>query len=352
MIRCVLADDSRVFRAILRAILSRAPDVEVVGEAVDGADAVRQVVALRPDVVTMDVRMPGKDGLYAIGEIMEHAPTPIVVVSGEAGPDRQELSFRALQLGAVEVLRKPRSEAGAFEQDVEAIRTAVRSVAGVRVAPRPARGRTAAAAAQPAHTWGTSLYALTPPRVVGIVASTGGPAALGRILGALPRDYPLPIAVVQHIARGFEGGLVHWLSGETDLAVTLARDGEALEAGTVYVGPDGFHLALRGGHVRLEDGDPIRGFRPSGTRLLESLAEEYGAAAAGVILSGMGDDGADGLAALHLAGAFTAAQGASSSVIFGMPKAAIDRGAAGVTLELDEIAPALARLARGAARRA
>ncbi|HUL59797.1 MAG TPA: chemotaxis protein CheB [Anaeromyxobacteraceae bacterium] len=356
MIRCVLADDSRVFRAILRAILSRAPDVEVVGEAADGADAVRKVVALRPDVVTMDVRMPGKDGLYAIEEIMEHAPTPIVVVSAEAGPERQDLSFRALQLGAVEVLPKPRSDAGAFEHDVEAIRTAVRAVAGLRLAPRRPRpsppGGPPGAAGQPARTSGTGLHALAAPRVVGIVASTGGPAALARILGALGPAFPLPIAVVQHIARGFEGGLVHWLAGETALSVTLASDGQELAPGTVYLGADGRHLTVRGDRIRLDDGAPVRGFRPSGTRLLSSLAAEYGAGAAGVILSGMGDDGAAGLAEVHEAGGFTAAQGESSSVIFGMPKAAIDRGAATVTLELDEIAPALARLARGAARRA
>ncbi|HYG70170.1 MAG TPA: response regulator, partial [Anaeromyxobacteraceae bacterium] len=151
MIRCLVADDSRAFRAILRAILSQAQGVEVVGEAADGDEAVAKVLALRPDVVTMDVRMPGKDGLAAIAEVMARAPTPIIVVSAEAGPERQELAFRALQLGAIEVLGKPRSDGGGrFERDAEAIRMAVRAVAGLKLVTRHARlARRTAAQANP-----------------------------------------------------------------------------------------------------------------------------------------------------------------------------------------------------------
>jgi two-component system chemotaxis response regulator CheB len=357
MIRCLVADDSRVFRAILRAILCRARNVEIVGEAADGDEAVRKVLELRPDVVTMDVRMPGKDGLTAIGEIMRRAPTPIIVVSAEAGPERQELSFHALQLGAIEVLGKPRTDGqGRFEREAEEIREAVQAVAGLDLRTlgpgRGGRGASAAGRAQaaaPARTpWPPlSLGIGASPRVVGIAASTGGPAALARILAELPAGYGLPILIVQHIARGFERGLAHWLDQESPLDVRLAAQGEALRPGTVYVAPDGLHLGVAGERVDLSDGAPVRGFRPSGTRLFESLAREYGPAAAGVVLSGMGDDGADGLRAIRDRGGYTAAQGPVSSVVFGMPRAAIDRGAASVTLELEDIAGALARLARG-----
>ncbi len=360
MIRCLVVDDSRTFRAILRTILSRAPGVEVVGEAADGHEAVRQVLALAPDVVTMDARMPGRDGLAAIDEIMRTRPTPIVVVSGETGADRQEMAFRALQLGAIEVLPKPRSDGAAFDRDAESIRMAVRAVAGLKLVTRHARWLAPAAPGDaPAHAvpipartpmpLPSGVLGLLAPRVLGIAASTGGPAALARILAALPGGYPLPILVVQHIAPGFERGFVHWLGAETPLAVRLAADGDALEPGTVLVGPDGEHLCVEQGRVRLDAGPPVHGFRPSGTALFESLARAYGGGAAGLVLSGMGDDGAEGLALVRRAGGFTAAQGPKTSAIFGMPRVAIERGAAAVTLELDDVAPALVRLARAAA---
>ncbi|HSD18590.1 MAG TPA: chemotaxis protein CheB [Anaeromyxobacter sp.] len=351
MIRCLLVDDSRAFRSLLRALLERA-GVEVVGEAADGDTAVAQTVTLRPDVVTMDVRMPGKDGLAAIEEIMRAAPTPIVVVSAEAGPERQELAFWALELGAVEVLAKPRAtDAARFDREVEAISAAVRAVAGLKLVTRhrrrPLRPGAAPPAPPPAPPRGASPARA--PRALGIAASTGGPAAIARILRALPREFPAPILVVQHIAPGFEAGLVHWLGSETRLAVKLAEQGELLRPGTVYVGADGRHLTARADRVRLVDAPPVRGFRPSGTTLLESLAREYGGEAAGLVLSGMGDDGADGLGAVRARGGWTAAQGPASAVVFGMPAAAIQRGAAAHTIELDEIAPALLRLARAPA---
>lgn len=377
MIRCLVVDDSRAFRAILRAILSQAQGVEVVGEAADGDDAVAKVLALKPDVVTMDVRMPGKDGLGAIADIMERAPTPIVVVSAEGGPERQEIAFEALQLGAIEVLGKPRSDgAGRFERDAEAIRMAVRAVSGLKLVTRHRRHlrrptvtaavapRTAPAVPRPAPTLvpGTIPVVSREPapwaspgaaapgadRVLGIAASTGGPAMLARILAALPADYPLPILVVQHIAQGFESGLVHWLAGETALQVKLASDGEAVAPGTVFIAPDGRHMGIVARRIRLWDGAPIRGFRPSGTVLFQSLASACGAGAAGLVLSGMGDDGADGLQAIRAQGGWTAAQGPATSVVFGMPRAAIERGAAAETLELEDIPAALARVARRA----
>jgi two-component system chemotaxis response regulator CheB len=364
MIRVLVADDSRAFRAILRTILGRSPEIEVVGEAQDGQEAVDKVLALRPDVVTMDVRMPGKDGLEAIDEIMRRRPTPVVVVSAEAGPERQEVSFRALELGAVEVLAKPRADVqGRFEREAEEIRMAVRAVAGVKLvtrhrrqaqgeAPATSRPQPRAMPSVPARgtpapvgprAWAAPERA---PRVLGIAASTGGPAALARILRELPAGYPLPVLVVQHIAEGFERGLAHWLAGETPLTVKIAADRELLRPATVYLAPGGSHLGAAGGVALLQGGEPVRGFRPSGTVLFRSLAQEYGDGAAGLILSGMGDDGAEGLKVLRDRGGWTAAQGPQSSVVYGMPRVAVERGAVGVTLELEEIAGALVRLVR------
>jgi two-component system chemotaxis response regulator CheB len=363
MIRVLVADDSRAFRAILRTILARSPEIEVVGEAADGHEAVSQVLALRPDVVTMDVRMPGKDGLEAIDEIMHRRPTPVVVVSAEAGPEKQEVSFRALELGAVEVLAKPRADApGRFEREAEEIRMAVRAVAGLKLVtrhrrhevkgerPEPRRAEVRRPPPLPPQGPGPAVVPGSAPKVIAIAASTGGPAALAKILSELPAGFPIPILAVQHIAEGFEGGLVHWLSGESEIKVKIAEQGEPLRPATFYIAPSGSHLGATGGAVQLLGGDPVRGFRPSGTVLFRALAGEYGGNAAGLVLSGMGDDGAEGLKLLRERGAWTAAQGPQSSVVYGMPRVALEKGAAALTLELDEIAGALVKLARGTAQ--
>jgi two-component system chemotaxis response regulator CheB len=185
-------------------------------------------------------------------------------------------------------------------------------------------------------------------RAVGLVASTGGPPALARLLGGLPAGFPAAILVVQHIATGFEVGLVHWLARQTLLTVKLAEQGEPLRTGTVYLAPERRHLTALVGTAFLDDGPAVRGFRPSGTTLFHSLAREFGPSATGVVLTGMGDDGADGLGAVRQRGGATIAQGPGSCVVFGMPREAIERGAAAEILELDEIAPALLRLVRGA----
>jgi two-component system, chemotaxis family, protein-glutamate methylesterase/glutaminase len=358
MIRCLVVDDARAFRALLRQILSTAPGVEVVGEAANGREAVTLVRALRPDVVTMDVHMPDLDGIGALEEIMRVAPTPVVVVSAEAGAGPQRLSFRALEAGAVEVLAKPRDPGTPrFARDAEAIRQAVRAVAGLvlvgrrRPAPRPpaAPGEPArATAARPAR----ELAVAAAPVLLAVAASTGGPAALAHILARLPRTLAAPIVVAQHLSPGFDAGLASWLASTTPLAVRLAEDGAALAPGTVYLGPDGRHVAVRGGRIRLEDDLPVHGFRPSGTHLFASVARELGPRGAGLVLTGMGSDGAAGLALLRRAGGWTAAQGEATSVVFGMPRVALETGAAAHVLELDDIADAIVSLLGGGARRA
>ena len=352
MIRCLVVDDARAFRAVLREILSSAPGVEVVGEAGDGREAVSLVRALRPDVVTMDVRMPHLDGLAALAEIMRVAPTPVVVVSAEAGGEAQQLSFRALQLGAIEVLAKPRDPGTArFERQAEAIRQAVRAVAGLLLVgrgrtmrPVPPTPRRDERPHRPSPAPVSAPRAGAATEVLAIAASTGGPAALASILAKLPPELPIPLLVVQHIAPGFEAELARWLDSLTSLEVRLAADGAPLAAGTVHVAADGRHLGVRGRTIRLCDEPPLHGFRPSGTHLFSSIAREFGPRGAGIVLSGMGSDGADGLAMLRRAGGYTAAQSAATSVVYGMPRVAIDSGAAAHELDLDDIPGEILRL--------
>jgi two-component system chemotaxis response regulator CheB len=330
MIRCLVVDDSPTFRAALRLTLEGEPGIAVVGEASDAAEAVRLAHELRPDVVTMDVRMPGRDGIEATREIMRTSPTRILVLSA----DRDlALGLGAVQAGALDVVAKPRSgHPGGFAAQVAQIRAAIESVCR-----HPLRLRTVSPVIRP-------TVGGLPPLAVGIGSSTGGPNALVELLRGLPSPFPVPILIAQHLADGFHAGLAEWLSAQTLHTVKLAEQGEPLQAGTVYLAPQDRHLGVEDGFVQLSDDALVDGFRPSATALFRSLARAYGDRAAGIVLTGMGKDGTNGLMELHQAGGFTAAQGPATSVVFGMPAAALSAGAASVALELPEIPPALMRL--------
>jgi two-component system chemotaxis response regulator CheB len=291
----------------------------------------------------MDVRMPRRDGLQALREIMRVAPTPVIVVSAAGEGD---VSFEALRLGAVEVLPKPRADdPRRFEREADAIRLAVRAVSGLRLATRHRRGE------RPPPP-GPRVAAARGTEIVGVVCSTGGPAALARIFSAVPADYRLPILVVQHIHPGFESSFVRWLASTTGWRARTAGHGDRPEPGTLLVAPADRHMRIHHRRILLDDGPPVRSCRPSGTVLLEALARDYGPAAAGFVLTGMGEDGAAGLRRLRDAGAPTFAQGPATCVVYGMPRAAVECGAAAATLELDEIPAALQQLAAEPAERA
>lgn len=342
MIRCLIVDDSPTFRLVLREILSADPRFEVVAEASDGEEAIELARAFKPDVMTLDVHMPGRSGYEVIREVMASPhPVPILVISAAADDASDQVTFQALALGALEVLGKPRAgDPARMARDAEALRTAVRVVAGIKPITRfgPA-GSAAPALPELEHP------SRVPPQCVGLAASTGGPAALEHILKGLPAEFPVPILVVQHIAEGFTAGLVGWLSGSSALRVKVAEHGELLSAGTVYVAPDNNHLLTSLGRVRLSADSPrVRGFRPSATVLFTAMARDYGAAGLGVALTGMGDDGAVGLKLMRDRGGQVLAQDEASSVVWGMPKVALESGAAQRALPLDQIAPALIRL--------
>ncbi len=344
MIRVLVADDSATARALLVQVLNADPEIRVVGEAGDGQEAIELAQRLRPDLVTMDIHMPRLDGLAATREIMITAPTPIVIVTGSTQAREVATSMDTLRIGALDVLVKPPSPAApGFEAAARALTATVKAMAGVKVV-RHWRSPSSS----PSHRPPAPLT--PPPRgvragVVAIATSTGGPAALQRVLSGLGPRFPAPILVVQHITPGFTDGLATWLGSVCPLRVRTATHGEPLEPGSAYLAPDGRHLGVSGRAAALSDAPPIGGFRPSGTHLFESAARAFGAATVAVILTGMGDDGVEGLRAVRRAGGRVIAQDEESSVVFGMPGAAIAAGLADAVLPLDAIAGRLAALA-------
>ena len=325
-VRVLIADDSPTMRATLAAICATDPSIVVVGQAGDGLEAVRLARALRPDVVTMDVRMPKLDGLAAIRAIMTEAPTRIVVVCSPIGAIDDDLPFRAIQAGALELVAKPSVGRGDVHGFSRKLLESIRLMAAVPVVGRRLpRG-------QPSARVRVDAF--------GIVASTGGPPALATILGALDRSFAAPILVAQHMAVGFARALAGWVRSVTALPVVEVESPAACSPGHIYFPRDEHDLEVdREGVVRVRRSPG--GHCPSGNRLLFSLAEAYGERAGGVILTGMGDDGARGLFAIKHRGGFTIAQDEASSAIAGMPRAAIDSGAVAEMTPLAEIAGAM-----------
>lgn len=302
------------------------------------------VKRIKPDVVTMDIEMPRLDGFGAIQAIMAEHPVPIVVVTSEQLEDDRQVKARAKELGAVAVMSKPGSamtEAGRVQAD--RLVHQVKLMSGVKVITRLRSGRprvmpSAVKQAEPVRTG-------RPTEIIAIGSSTGGPAALYKLLGGIPEGFPVPIVVVQHISFGFVDGLAGWLDGGSKLDVGVAVDGERIAPGRVYVAPDEHHLTVdRFRRIRLNDESPIGNHRPAVTALFQSMARSFGAGGMGVILTGMGADGADGLLAMRAAGAQTLAQDEKSCVVFGMPKEAIARGAAERVVPLDEMAQTIQAL--------
>jgi len=344
-IRVLVVDDSATVRAVLRRLFGKTGDIAVVGEAEDGSHAVEATIELAPDVVLMDIEMPVMDGFEATARIMAARPTPIVVLTSRANRDQVATAFEAIRRGAVEVFAKPADPAG-WEQLSTTLPPAVRAAAGARTAPSFA-GR--AHVAPRHHPAPLGAPAPQPPRgpvrFVAIGASTGGPNAIHEFLKALPAATPAPVLIVQHIAAGFEEGFADWLAKDLKRDVRIAVDGEACRPGTVRVAPSGAHLLLEPrGVLRLDAARPPRGgHRPSADELFLSCAASCPKEAAGVLLSGMGADGAEGLLALRRAGGLTMVQDEASSVVFGMPRAALERGAADLALPPRELAAAIAR---------
>jgi two-component system chemotaxis response regulator CheB len=340
-IRVLIAEDSPTARQLLVSMLDDDPSIDVVGVVGDGEAAIERTVELAPDVVVMDIHMPGVDGIDATKRIMVDAPTPVVIVTSVEDPADVRVSMNALRAGALTLVRKPEGPASAnFERERTSFLRTVKAMAEVKVVRHRAALR-------------DSTRELPPPAqatrraidLVAIAASTGGPAALQQLVTRLPQDFGVPIVVVQHIAAGFVGGLAAWLESMGNLRVKVAEDGERLEGGVVYVAPDGCHLGvIKGRRARLEKGAPIGGFRPSATHLFSSVAAVCGDRALAVILTGMGEDGVAGLVELRGRGGYVIAQDERTSVVYGMPGAASAASAVDKVLPLEAIASTIVEM--------
>ena len=341
-ISVLLVDDSPVILAIFKKILSTAPDIQVVGSAHNGREAMTLIEKLKPQVVCTDLMMPEMDGMQLIAEIMATSPRPVIVISAHVGKDSGNV-FKLLEAGALELVSKPRLDQERRHAEMAAeIINKIRIVSGVHVFRRPRREK-------PAHSDGGGQkgadQATAQAKMIVIGASTGGVQALGAILPALTADFPLPIICVQHISEGFLGGFVQWLAANCAMSVEIATEQGKPAPGVIYFPQEDRHLTVRSGMFVHTRGPAVKGIRPSITITMQSVAEAYGSGAVGVLLTGMGDDGADGMLKIASAGGMTIAQDEKSCIIFGMPKQAIDRGAVRQVLALNEIGAALKRLA-------
>lgn len=328
-IRVVVADDSPTARHLLVSLCERDPEIAVVGQAKDGAEAVQLTRRLRPHLVLMDVHMPHMDGLEATKTIMREVPTPIIVVTSGTAHRDVEAGLSAIRLGALTVLPKPVGPGvNGFDQSAERLTSMVKALAAVKVVRR-----------RVGTTRGGTPAGTPRPRLVAVAASTGGPPAVCRFLQHLPADLPVPVVVVQHLVAGFMPGLVDWLRVEVPFHVTQAQDGDRLRAGTVYLAPDDRHLVV-GADLRAHlTAEPrVAGFRPSASVLFESLAQGFGRSIVAVVLTGMGSDGLEGSLAIRRAGGRVLAQDEQSSAVYGMPRAVAEAGATDLVGPPEELA--------------
>lgn len=342
MIKVLIVDDSPVVLDFLTQILLSDPEIRVIGTAGNGEEAIEAVRQQRPDVVTMDIHMPKMDGFEATRRIMETHPVPIVIVSGSADPREVTTSFHAMEAGALTVISRPQGVGHPNHEKTarELIKT-VKLMAEVRVVrrwPRPAGAK-----APPAGV--TTRREAPEVRVVAIGASTGGPVVIQRILAALPQDFPAAVLIVQHMAKGFITGFSEWLAQSSGIPVKVAVQGEPLHPGCAYVAPDGLNMGVGpDGRIALAKGENNNGHCPSVAHLFRSVAESCRDQAIGVLLTGMGKDGAEELRRLRGEGAVTIAQDAESSVVYGMPGEAKNLDAATHVLPPEQIVETLKKL--------
>lgn len=343
-IRVLLVDDSALVLTILKRMLSAAPEIQVVGTARDGREALELIPQLQPAVICTDLHMPVMDGLELTKEVMRTHPRPILVVSVSVQKENTQHIFRLLEAGAIDVCPKPRSGlVSEYAQLTQELVGKIKILADV-VVRKPRNVSSVPASPDTVQPVCTGPAAV---RIVAIGASTGGPQALQTILTALPSDFRAPVLCVQHISDGFLRGLVDWLASQCRLKVQIAQSGELPLPGTIYFPPERTHLEIDArGRLMASLAPPLEGHRPSVTVTLRSIARYYGSAAVGVLLTGMGQDGAAGMQAIAQVSGITIAQDEASCVVFGMPKQAIALGAVQYVLPVNDIAPTLNQLLR------
>ncbi len=348
MIRVLIVDDSAVVRDLLKHILSSDVEIVVIGEAKDGLEAVELVAKHKPDVVTMDINMPRLNGFEATRQIMEKNPIPIVIVTASWDPNDVGKTWLAMEAGAVAALEKPRySTEEDYKKSSENIIDTIKLMSQVKVVRRWSPNKIRNLQSETPTKIHNGLT-VRPHGIVAIGASTGGPPVIKELLEALPSDFPTPIVIVQHIARNFTTGFAEWLDQSTSLNVRVAKHADRLEPGVVYVAPDGLHMKVDfSSHVVLTNDPPENGLRPSVSYLFRSVASVFGNRAIGILLTGMGRDGANELKILKDKGAITIAQDKETSVVHGMPGEAIKIGGASHIAPSHKIAGLLLRLVGG-----
>ena len=341
----LIVDDSALMRTVLRDEIGSLPDFDVIGTASDGRQALDAVRTLAPDIVTLDVEMPNMDGIETLERLMRESPRPVVMLSGAETDGGVELTLRALELGAVDFVRKPgapgaRSAAEMGPRLAAALRAA--AATNIRAVARPSV-RLVQARTEPRVVDVASARA-----VIAIAASTGGPRALAEVVASLPDDLDAAVLIAQHMPRGFTGGLARRLAQLTSLGVAEGRDGERIVAGRVYLAPGGRHMHVTtgalGATIALDDGPTVWGVRPAADKLFVSVARAFGDASVGVVLTGMGRDGALGLSAIREAGGGAIVQDEATSAVYGMPREALETAGADRIVAPGDVGAAAAQL--------
>jgi two-component system chemotaxis response regulator CheB len=342
-IRVLVVDDSALMRKLIPQILEADPSIEVVGTAMDGNFGLKKIEELQPNVVTLDLQMPGMNGIDTLKEIMRLHPMPVIVVSSHS-TEGASVTLKALGLGAFDFVAKPQDASAHMSEMATELIAKIHAAADCKVV-RPALLRAVQASPEKISA---AKPGPPPSKLVAIGISTGGPQALEFLLAQLPPDFPGAIVVVQHMPEGFTDMFARRLDELCSLRVKEAQSGDMLQAGRVLVCPGSRHMKVKrlamGDLVVLSDEERVNGHRPSVDVLFNSVAEEFGARAVAVLMTGMGDDGAQGLGTVKKAGGVTIAQSEESCVVFGMPKAAIERGYATRVVALDVLSSTLQAL--------
>ena len=342
MINVLVVDDSPVVAEFLCHLLRSDPEIHILGIARNGEEALQAAIRHKPDVITMDIHMPEMNGFEATRRIMETVPVPIVIVSSSYDPKEVTKTFLAIEAGALAIVGKPQGIGHAdLEQTARELIQTVKLMSEVKVVKRWRKRKEAVSLIEPTLKLNRSQEI----HAVAIGASTGGPLVLQTILGLLPKNFSVPVLIVQHMAAGFTEGFAQWLAETTGFPVHIAIDGQNLMVGNAYVAPDGFHMRLdKFNRIALSKDEPENGLRPSASYLLRSVLHVLGANSVGILLSGMGKDGANELKLLKERGAVTIVQDKETSVVFGMPGEAIKLDAADHVLPPEKIAAALKNL--------
>jgi two-component system, chemotaxis family, protein-glutamate methylesterase/glutaminase len=344
-LRVMIVEDSRTIQTFLTRLIGSDPRFEVVAIASSGEEALRVIHRAAPDVISMDIRLPGIDGFEATRRIMTERPTPIVVIAASVGDDDLSISMNALAAGALSIVEKPPGAThGDYEAHAERICTQLAIMSQLKVVRQYHRGGRRVAPSAPDADRRAWPAPLSRPQALGIVASTGGPNAVLSVLRSLPAQFPVPILLVQHMCPTFTSGFIRWLNGNCPQEVVEAKHGMAVAPGRVYAPPAETHLRLRRGRIVLDAGSAADRERPSGNILFQSMADDLGPGAVGVLLTGMGTDGAQGLAALRGAGGYTITEDESTAVVYGMPAAAVALGGSCESLPLHAIGPRIRTL--------